>query len=60
MRFFGIILMVVGLLGIILPFAGAGLYYFNWADQWGQAAGFGIRAGFVILGFLLWRFAPKR
>ncbi len=51
--------MLVGLLALVLPFANANFLFLKWADQWGAATAFGIKAGIVFLGFLLWRFGPK-
>ena len=60
MRFIGLLIFITGILAIILPLAGADFIYFSWADRWGQAASFGIRAGVALLGFLIWRFGPRR
>ncbi len=59
MRFFGVTLMLVALMALILPFAGAGFQFLQWTDRWGVSTGFGIKAGIAFLGFLLWRFSPK-
>ena len=59
MRFFGVTLMLVALLALVLPLVHANTILLSWADRWGASTGFGIRAGFALLGFLLWRFAPQ-
>ena len=58
MRFLGITLMLIALLSLLLPFVNAGLSFMQWTERWGEATGFGIKAGVAFVGFLLWRFAP--
>ncbi len=58
MRFFGVTLMLVAALSLLLPMAGAGFQFMQWSDRWGEATGFGIKAGLAFVGFLLWRLAP--
>jgi hypothetical protein len=60
MRFLGVTLIVIAVLSVLFPFFGAGFQFMQWADQWGESTGFGIKAGIAFVGFLLARFAPKR
>ena len=59
MRFLGLTLILVAVLALLLPLADAGFQFMQWADRWGAATGFGIKAGLAFVGFLLWRLAPK-
>jgi hypothetical protein len=59
MRFLGITLMLVAFLALLLPLINANTAILSWADRWGEAKGFGIKAGLAFVGYLLWRFAPK-
>lgn len=54
MKFLGILLFVVGLLSLLLPLAGAGLIYLQWAERWGRGPSFAIRGGMLAVGALLW------
>ena len=59
MRFAGVTLMFIALMALLLPLAGAGFQFMQWTERWGEATGFGIKAGIAFVGFLLWQFAPK-
>jgi len=59
MRFFGILILVIGILSIVLHFLNMNFIFLNWIDQWGTQTGWIIRGGITLLGLILWLFGKK-
>ncbi|MEQ8786911.1 MAG: hypothetical protein RIC55_11455 [Pirellulaceae bacterium] len=53
MRGIGCTMMVLAIGSLIIPLFGLQFRILSWIDNWGLAAGIGIRLGFVVLGGLL-------
>lgn len=54
MKFIGLFLFLAGLVSLVVGFTGANLLVLNWANQWGEEIGWGIRIGITALGGLLY------
>jgi len=59
MRFFGILLLIIGFLSIILHFLDMNFIFLNWIDKWGTQTGWIIRGGITLLGIILWLVGKK-
>lgn len=54
MRFFGGILIAIGLLSAALYFASMNFIFLKWINHWGSNVGWWIRGGLVLLGIILY------
>ncbi|MBL0006877.1 MAG: hypothetical protein IPP25_06730 [Saprospiraceae bacterium] len=54
MRFFGAFIAIVGLLSIVLPYAGMNFMFLNWVNNWGPGVSWAIRGGLVVLGLIMY------
>jgi len=59
MRFFGILILIIGLLSIALHFLNMNFIFLNWIDKWGTQTGWIIRGGITLLGVILWLAGKK-
>lgn len=59
MRFIGVTLMLVAVMALLLPYAGAGFQFMQWSEAWGATTALAIKVGFAFVGFLLWRLGPR-
>lgn len=59
MRFFGILLLIIGFLSIIFHFLDMNFIFLNWIDKWGTQTGWIIRGGITLLGIILWLVGKK-
>lgn len=54
MRFFGGLLIAIGLLSAGLYFLDMNFLFLNWINRWGETTGWLIRGGVVVLGVILY------
>lgn len=55
----GAFVALAGILSVVLHFVGYNLKILMWIDAWGEAAGWGIRVGLIVLGGVLYLVSQK-
>ena len=56
MQGIGSLLVILGVGSFLLPLMNLEFAFLGWIDNWGPAAGTGIRVGMIVIGAALWFF----